>query len=86
MPSVTILTHRANLEVDVIFPAPGINDWDLHTDLHVNVLRQVDGARTKDGRIDGIVAIRKRDDDEVVQNLANVYRNRDWDVTIAQGK
>lgn len=85
MQSVTIVTYPASGEVDVIFPAPSANDATLQEDLHNNVLPRVDGARAKPGGVDGLIAIRKSDYKHVVQNLANVYRHRDWDVTIAPG-
>lgn len=81
MSDLTIETNRKYGEVDLVF-FPDTDNGDLLDDLHDNVTRMVSGISTKRGVRDAVVAVRKYDFDDVVDRLANVYRERGFKITI----
>jgi hypothetical protein len=80
MTALTVRTDKTNGEADVIFDRG--DDRDLLDDLHNSVIRTVDGASMKGGINDSVVAIRKKDFDDVVVRLADAYRERGFTVRI----
>lgn len=81
MDTLKIKTDRCYGEADLLF-YPRTDNQELLDELHDIVVKAIDGVRTKYGIPDAVVAIRKRDFDDVVKRLADYYRSRGYRVTV----
>ena len=81
MTTLRIKTDRSHGEADLLF-YPGTDSREFLDELHDTVVSQIDGVRTKGGISDSVVAIRKRDFDDVVERLAHYYQLNGFAVTV----